>query len=214
MIPQIGASSSVGTVHYTTSDSSAGRALRPDAPARPDSRTGAETARAVEAPQPVENLTPLAQIQLRNLNPPDPNAPAGPPPAFEASILDRQREQALEPPPPPEPEPASPETRQPELRPPAPPEAVQDVAATADAESARRSEEADAAEPEPPGAGAVPADRPSLPARAAEPPEPRPEPRRSGYDVPPSAEYRAEREVATIRRIETPYDTATIDVSR
>ena len=40
------------------------------------------------------------------------------------------------------------------------------------------------------------------------------ETRRGSYDVPPSAEQRAEREVATIRRIETPYDTATVDVSR
>lgn len=62
-----------------------------------------ETAIAVEPPQKGAEASVLAREFRRNLNPPDPNAPAGPPPSFDASILDRAMEE-LKSPPPPEPE--------------------------------------------------------------------------------------------------------------
>lgn len=36
----------------------------------------------------------------------------------------------------------------------------------------------------------------------------------AAYDVPPAPVERTEADVATVRRIETPYDTATVDVAR
>ena len=93
---------------------------------------------------------------MPELLPPNPKAPAGPPPAFEASILDRARETAF--------------TGQPDVTAlPAAPEPVVDKA---------------------------------------------PEAEDASYDAPPSRAERAEEQVTTLRRIETPYDTATIDVSR
>lgn len=63
-----------------------------------------ETAIAVEPPQKGAEASVLARELRRNLNPPDPNAPAGPPPSFDASILDRAMEELKSPPPPPEPD--------------------------------------------------------------------------------------------------------------
>ena len=45
------------------------------------------TARAVDAPRQAERAATVSGEPRRSLMPPDPNAPAGPPPAFEASIL-------------------------------------------------------------------------------------------------------------------------------
>lgn len=113
MIPQIGAStdinvtqnSAVGLVDITKSTA-----------------TGAETAVAVEPPKATTELP---------LIPPDPEAPAGPPPAFEATLLDQERA-------------AFPGSEDP-------------------------------------------------------------------YDVPPSADQKI---TTSLQRLETPYDTATVDVSR
>jgi hypothetical protein len=115
-----------------------------------------ETARAIDPPPPAKRAQSLAPDVRRNLNPPDPNAPAGPPPAFEASILDRAREQVSQP--------VKPSDIQLE------PATPRDLIATLREE------------------------RP--------------------YDVPPAPDASAEAEVATVRRIETPYDTATVDVAR
>ncbi len=125
----------------------------------PFSAEATETARAVDPPSGAARAAALPDRDLPPLIPPDPQAPAGPPPAFEASILDRARQNAASP-------------------------AVQ------------------RAEP----AGQIPMDRAEPGDPAADGPPP--------YDVPPSAEQRAEVEVATVRRIETRYDTATVDVSR
>ncbi|MEM0947408.1 MAG: hypothetical protein AAGK37_08390 [Pseudomonadota bacterium] len=61
----------------------------------------------------------------------------------------------------------------------------------------------EAAQPAPPSRDQGTAPEPLAPEASAE-----------AYSVPPSAELRAEVELATVRRIETPYDTATVDVSR
>ena len=63
-----------------------------------------ETALAVDPPQKAAEIPALTRELRRNLNPPDPNAPAGPSPSFEASILDRAMEELKSPPPPPDPE--------------------------------------------------------------------------------------------------------------
>lgn len=125
----------------------------------PFSAEATETARAVDPPVGVARTAALPDRDLPPLIPPDPQAPAGPPPAFEASILDRARQSTAAP-------------------------------AAPDAEPAGQT----------PPAPAVPEGRET---------DGKPD-----YDVPPSAEQRAEVEVATVRRIETPYDTATVDVTR
>lgn len=55
----------------------------------------AVTARAVEAPRQADRASALVPDLPSTLLPPNPDAPTGPPPAFEASLLDRQREEAL-----------------------------------------------------------------------------------------------------------------------
>lgn len=134
----------------------------PDLPARASERA-LEVARLN---RPDQRAIPVDAGARADLNPPDPDAPAGPPPAFEASILDRAREIALAPPP-----------------------------ATAPAE---------------PPAPVVPVDGLSRPAASSDADIAVSNP----YAAPPSAETRASEEVATLRRIETPYDTATVDMSR
>ena len=112
------------------------------------------TTAAVETPRPPSPVIAAVapdnapeRQPVSDLLPPDPNAPAGPPPSFEASILDRARE--------------------------FPAAVVKEDA------------------PEP------------VSVSEAEP-----------YQVPPSRSERAAEQITTLRRIETPYDTATIDVSR
>ncbi len=119
----------------------------------------AATARAVDPPQGAARPVAVPNRDLPPLIPPDPQAPAGPPPAFEASILDRARQAPTD---------------------------------TADATS----------EPEP--------TEPPMASEARLPDSAEAQ----GYEVPPSAEERTETEIATVRRMETPYDTATVDVSR
>lgn len=113
MIPQIGASTDITLVQNQAVS------LVPDGAAN---ATAAETTRAVEPPK---------QVFDPPLIPPNPEAPAGPPPAFEATLLDQARD-------------AFPGTEDP-------------------------------------------------------------------YEVPPSA---GEKIVTSLQRMETPYDTATVDVSR
>lgn len=140
MIPQLGPLGSAATLmtYRIEPDAALGGAGRPTPPEQhPDN---AVTAIA----QADEHVETVARHQLA---PRDPDAPAGPPPAFEASILDRRREALVAPP---------------------------DLLAPA------------------PGKDEV--DAP--------------------YDVPPSRIERATETITTVRRIETPYDTATVDVSR
>ncbi|MEM9344100.1 MAG: hypothetical protein AAGA87_13740 [Pseudomonadota bacterium] len=149
--------------------------------ARPLSEVTVEIANptpAVEQAQTVDNAP--ERNMLPDLLPPNPQAPAGPPPAFEASILDRAREVAFRG--------TGDVTSAPELPQPQP-EPVQNTSGTAPEEDFELS---------------------SQPVVA---PEAEPESELS-YDVPPSRMERAEEQVTTLRRIETPYDTATVDVSR
>lgn len=101
MIGPVNTAPSSGLGPQGTNTTSEGRSAagRFEAPA-----IKAETAIAVEPPQKGAEASVLARELRRNLNPPDPNAPAGPPPSFEASILDRAMEELKAPPPPPEPE--------------------------------------------------------------------------------------------------------------
>ena len=115
---------------------------------------------------------------------------AGPPPAFEASILDQMRSEANSPDLPPEPA---------ELT-----DLVEALSAPDPLAPAKPTVEAAAEEVEEPVEPVLGGDS-EAPARSEG---------ESRYTVPPSAEVRAETEVATVRRIETPYDTATVDVSR
>lgn len=216
MIPQLGPISS-GLAQQPGPDAAATRNTVQGERGAAAQPTSADTARAVEPPRPTEASDASAEPGRRSLNPPDPDAPAGPPPAFEASILDRAREQLMAPPDlrTQAPEPAPVAVSAPVEAPP-PPEPVGE----AERQIAHLGTTEEAAEADP--ALAVPGQDAAEP-RIPERPEPRepeasqpakdPAPR-SAYDVPPSAEQRAEREVATIRRIETPYDTATVDVSR
>lgn len=225
MIPQLGAPGSAGGVPQQTTDGAAARAQRPDAPARTENSVRPETARAVEPPQPAEKATTLFAFDRRNLNPPDPNAPAGPPPAFEASILDRQREEALRPPDLREATIVGPDD--PPAAPPPPVSSEIDVPRAEAVEGPRGlrdpgEEVAPEDDTVPEVVSAAPSARESDPgstpgATRAEPAAEAPREADDGrrpYAVPPSAEQRAEREVATIRRLDTPYDTATVDVSR
>lgn len=146
-----------------------------------------DTARAIDPAPATERAkaagAETAAEQKKSILPPDPDAPAGPPPAFEASILDRAREQASAPPP-----------LYPEV--PSPLEARAQASATT------------------PGANAGVATADTGTAPREEPTRATAEATARPYDVPPSAENRAERDVATLRRMETPYDTGTVDVSR
>ncbi len=54
----------------------------------------AETARAVEPPPPVAAAQPSDGPAVREILARDPDAPTGPPPSFEANVLDRVRELA------------------------------------------------------------------------------------------------------------------------
>ncbi|MEO1152928.1 MAG: hypothetical protein AAFX59_03505 [Pseudomonadota bacterium] len=129
---------------------------RSEAPAAADTRVTSLGTAAVE--QAAETVAVPADPQP-SLSPPDPDAPTGPPPAFEASLLDRQREAGITLP-------------------------------------------TDGPDPVLPFIPQGPSDKTDPPAPAAP------------YDVPPAAAERAESDVATVRRIETPYDTATVDVAR
>ncbi len=112
---------------------------------------------------PANRLPPEQRGPRADLLPPDPNAPTGPPPAFEASLLEQQR--------------ASFPAQSGEVK--ATPNALDAV----DAEAKRAT-------------GAVP---PSTEVRA---------------EVPPTPAEKAEATVAAVRRMETPYDSATVDVTR
>jgi hypothetical protein len=210
MIPSLVALPSAGTGQQPTSDLAAGRAPRPDAPPRTDTRSKTETARAVEPPRPASLSSSSAPVERRNLNPPDPKAPAGPPPAFEASILDRQREEALKPP---QPDLAGPPATS--FAHPAASEAKA-TSSTAAETPAIADEEVTMSGREGPTAIREPLDDKRIGAAREDPVSERRDAgsHRAAYDVPPSAEARAEQEVATIRRIETPYDIVTVDVSR
>ncbi len=121
-----------------------------DRPVRPTTEADATDPALADAPYPGEAD--------------DPNSPAGPPPAFEASVLDR----------------------------------------TLEAQEAQVRSEAVEAPPEP-GAerSDTSADTDAAPAEASDP-----------YEVPPSKAERAMEDVGTLRRIEIPLDTATVDITR
>lgn len=140
-------------------------ALAAETPAAPAIAAGqAETAIAVD-PARASGAADVADDAARpDFLPPDPDAPTGPPPAFEASLLDRERELGVVPQAAPEP---------------------------GNAPEVARAEPA-VAEPRAFGEPAA----------------------RDPYDAPPEPAARAEDGVATLRRLETPYDTATVDVAR
>lgn len=131
-------------------------AERSEAPSAADTRI---TPLGVVAPEQPAETAAVPQDPRPDLSPPDPDAPTGPPPAFEASLLDRQREAGISTPP----------------------------------------SEPDPVLPFIPTGSATPAEEPA----AGDP-----------YDVPPAPLERAESDLAAVRRIETPYDTATVDVAR
>jgi hypothetical protein len=142
----------------------------------------AETAIAVEPPQKGAEASVLAREFRRNLNPPDPNAPAGPPPSFEASILDRAMEELKAPPPPPEPNLDA---------------VVAEAAPEFGADPTDEAVSVDAIE----GPAQRDGDDEAGDAKAADP-----------YAVPPSADLRAEREVSEIRNLEQPAEPGSVDV--
>ena len=114
------------------------------------------------------------------LLPPDRTAPTGPPPAFDRSPLDAERELGLN----------LLETRAEALRSPdATPTGPQELSGAAPVSPD---------EAEPAQAEADPANGREL----------------TQADVPPRADERAQTEFSSIRRMETPYDTATVDVTR
>lgn len=135
-------------------------------------RSDAPPAPAVDRPPLATFFAPTAEAGPQLL-PPDRSAPTGPPPAFDRSPLEAERELRIDP--------------------------------------------ADTAIGTPP-ADDIPA--PAVaPDDAAEPvqtdaPEPEPERELAQADVPPSADERAQTEFTSVRRMETPYDTATVDVTR
>ena len=142
-----------------------------------------ETARPALPPEAADRAREVARDPRPSLFAPDPNAPAGPPPSFEASILDRAREAALG-----------------ALRLPDPLEA----AVAEPTELLAR-------------LAAAPEGSTAAPTLAEDTPAPREatlSALRDPYAAPPSASERAETTVATLRRIETPYDSATVDVAR
>ena len=198
MVPQLSVSSTVGTAIQPVAGAAGASTDRTQSSLQAEIAKRLETARAVEPAKAAEPISAFSVPERRDLNPPDPDAPAGPPPAFEASILDRQREQALEFRAPERGEPSFAASDAPVAGPLAAELGVEAVDGPGKpdsligAEGVERPEEDDERGPREPA---------------------RPE-SRGPYDVPPSAEFRAEREIATIRRIETPYDTATVDVSR
>lgn len=133
------------------------------------------------------------------------DVPAGPPPAFQRSLLDARRAETVAPDPAPatisapEPAEAAPET----FSAPAmgaagaPPDAVTVVADGTAAETPAR-----LATTSPSDADPLTAVIRQLVAESAQ------------IEVPPSAEDRAEAEFSGLRRMEAPYDTATVDVTR
>ena len=146
MIPQLGTFGSSGTLVTGPIEPDQTQAEKhPHQPLAPPSAAN-DTANATVRPV---ASAPDGDLQP-SLLPSNPNAPAGPPPTFEASILDRAREALV-----------------------TPPDLVQ-----------------------------------RTPEQSA-PPEPS-----DPYEVPPSRAERAADDVTTLRRIETPYDTAKVDVSR
>ncbi|MDU8945114.1 hypothetical protein [Ovoidimarina sediminis] len=175
MIPQIGPIAPGGPGPPISGDvrqSDAAPSFRPPAteaarpaaaetqrPALPPQAADRARQAVAEAPNPgAEPAVPPAVFS-------DPTAPAGPPPAFEASILDRARGAA---------------------------QAVPVEAGPA--EPVQQTDDSSAQAP-------VVSPRPE--ARPADP-----------YEVPPSASERAAEQVAALRRIEMPLDTATVDVAR
>jgi hypothetical protein len=100
MLPQI-----VGPAAFPASPlapSAAERAAQGAQPAVGETSAGAtrpETANRVDPPRVIPASLPLPEERRRAdpLLPPDPQAPAGPPPAFDATPLERAREAALAP---------------------------------------------------------------------------------------------------------------------
>ena len=145
---------------------------------RDEERRGdAPPAPAPDRPALLSFLADQAEGTAPPLLPPDRSAPTGPPPAFDRSPLDAERELRLGP---------------------------------------------DGTTGEPP-----PIEEASTPARPAEAAAPesddlqggaeQPEPagrELAQADVPPTADERAQTEFTSVRRMETPYDTATVDVTR
>ncbi len=154
-----------------------------------------ETARPTLPPEAADRAREATQRPRPDLIAPDPDAPAGPKPAFEASILDRAREAAFNAP---APEYPPVETEDSALGKPA---GVTGDPVSALLGAART-----------PDAGRVSTDGPKDAAQEAGPTFTTA--RRDPYAAPPTASERAEQTVATLRRIETPYDTATVDVAR
>ncbi|MEM1066020.1 MAG: hypothetical protein AAGJ74_11010 [Pseudomonadota bacterium] len=147
-----------------------------ETPAAPTAASGrTDTAIAISPTQATTATDGGVDAGRPSFLPPNPDAPTGPPPAFEASLLDRERELGVGPQ-------DVVETRAPETG----------TAALNPASEPVVAPEADD------GSGPIQSERSA----------------RALYDVPPEPAARAEDSVATLRRIETPYDTATVDVAR
>ncbi len=136
-----------------------------------------ETARPTLPPEASDRAAQVTSDPRPSFIAPDPNAPAGPPPSFEASILDRAREAAIG---------AAPLSAPFQVKTAEPGELVASLATPAVAAPPQPAEAQDKAAPA----------------------------TRDPYAVPPTASERAEGNVATLRRLEMPYDTATVDVAR
>lgn len=147
-----------------------------------------------------------------------PDAPAGPPPAFQRSLLEARLAQTSAP----DPAPATISAPEPPAAVTPEPDAVRELTDPGPEATGRSG-----LEPADPGAVSAPspslpalADAPSAFATAADDADPlRAAIRRILADgdpvpVPPSAENRAEAEFAGLRRMDVPYDTATVDLSR
>jgi hypothetical protein len=158
----------------------------------------------------------------RSADPTDARAPAGPPPAFRRSLLEARMAETSAP----DPAPAI-------ISAPEPPEAATATAPAAAVDQLRAQAAPGAMDP------SAPPETRSLPAVAAKAPELAEDETQSSVrakrdedadplraairrllddgdpaPVPPSAEKRAEAEFAGLRRMEVPYDTGTVDLSR
>ncbi len=196
MIPQLGNVSQPTTGVQTGTASQENRSAQAPANA-PVVRT--EIAQAVPAVARPPETGSASKDHKRNLNPPDPNAPAGPPPSFEASILDRAREEA------------SASALEQVQEQPLPPEIP--MAPENEALDAELSEHADVADLRTEGEGR-PADvsiEGPEDATAGNPPAP--EQDRDPYFAPPTSSERAEAQVATLRALEADDTEPKMDTS-
>ena len=173
-----------GSGERAASGASADTAERVEAARQPDrtlkirdEERRADTPPAADRPPLVTFFANPPEAAGPQLIPPDLSAPTGPPPAFDRSPLDAQRELRLDP--------ATP------------------ADAPLSVDDAPTPPPAAPAETELADGGGTSDDTQNTAERAF-----------AQADVPPSADERAQTEFTSVRRMETPYDTATVDVTR